>query len=208
MRGWAALGVECLFVAVVTGTRLWLRGRWKGTTFIVGRPRLRHLWEWLYWLAVAGFGAGTMLALADLDHGVRLRIGTAWAVAASIVSVIGIGVVWWGQLAMGPAWRIGVDRAVPTELITDGPFRWVRNPIYAGMLVVAAGVTVVLANIGAAIGAAALAAWTEAQVRLVEEPFLLGRHGAAYARWASRTGRFLPGLGRMRAQRAASGRSG
>jgi protein-S-isoprenylcysteine O-methyltransferase Ste14 len=198
IRGLAALGAECLFVAVVTGTRLRLQRRWKGTAFIVGRPQLRHRWEWLYWLAVAGFGAGTLLALADLDDGVRLRIGTGWAVAASIVSVAGVALVCWAQVTMGPAWRVGVDHAVPTALVTDGPFRWVRNPIYAGMLVVAAGVAVVLANLGAVIGAAALAAWSQAQVRLVEEPFLLGGHGAGYARWASRTGRFLPRLGRMR----------
>jgi len=35
------------------------------------------------------------------------------------------------------------------------------------------------------------------QVRLVEEPYLLRTHGPAYARYAQRVGRFLPGLGTL-----------
>lgn len=36
------------------------------------------------------------------------------------------------------------------------------------------------------------------QVRLVEEPYLLRTHGEVYRDWAARTGRFLPGVGRLR----------
>jgi protein-S-isoprenylcysteine O-methyltransferase Ste14 len=32
----------------------------------------------------------------------------------------------------------------------------------------------------------------------VEEPALLAAHGDAYRRWAATTGRFLPGIGRLR----------
>jgi hypothetical protein len=41
----------------------------------------------------------------------------------------------------------------------------------------------------------------EIQVRLVEEPYLHGVHGAAYTDYASGVGRFLPGIGRLRATR-------
>jgi protein-S-isoprenylcysteine O-methyltransferase Ste14 len=36
----------------------------------------------------------------------------------------------------------------------------------------------------------------EIQVRFVEEPYLERVHGDAYRRYAARTGRFLPGIGR------------
>jgi protein-S-isoprenylcysteine O-methyltransferase Ste14 len=42
------------------------------------------------------------------------------------------------------------------------------------------------------------------QVRLVEEPYLLRVHGDAYRRYAARTGRFVPGLGRLRPVRDAT----
>ena len=37
----------------------------------------------------------------------------------------------------------------------------------------------------------------QAQVRLAEEPYLRRVHGVAYTDYASRVGRFLPGLGRL-----------
>ena len=32
---------------------------------------------------------------------------------------------------------------------------------------------------------------------MVEEPHLIRTHGEPYLRWASRVGRFVPGLGRL-----------
>jgi protein-S-isoprenylcysteine O-methyltransferase Ste14 len=204
-RGWLALGVECLFLLVVTTIRLRLQRRWEGTAFVSGRPGLAHPWEWLYWLAVAGFGVGTMLALAVADPWPALRAG-AWVAGALVAIALGTALVARAQLVMGASWRIGVDFDAETALVTGGPFRRVRNPIYVGMVAVAAGLAVILANAAAFVGLVSLAVWVELQVRTIEEPFLRDRHGAAYVRWAARTGRFLPRLGR--AQDGRSGRSG
>lgn len=47
----------------------------------------------------------------------------------------------------------------------------------------------------------------ELQVRFVEEPYLLRTH-ATYASYASRVGRFLPGLGRLRGMLATTSAGG
>ena len=47
----------------------------------------------------------------------------------------------------------------------------------------------------------ALVAAVELQVRAVEEPYLLHQHGSDYVDYAARTGRFVPGVGRIRSQR-------
>jgi protein-S-isoprenylcysteine O-methyltransferase Ste14 len=47
------------------------------------------------------------------------------------------------------------------------------------------------------LGAAVVAVALELQVRYVEEPYLLRTHGEAYRDYASRIGRFVPGLGRL-----------
>ena len=61
----------------------------------------------------------------------------------------------------------------------------------------AVGLALLVPN-GPTVAGAVLAVLTiEAQVRLVEEPNLVAVHGDAYQRWAARTGRFLPGLGRL-----------
>ncbi len=44
---------------------------------------------------------------------------------------------------------------------------------------------------------ACLVAAVELQVRLIEEPYLLRVHGSPYREYATVTGRFVPGLGRL-----------
>lgn len=101
------------------------------------------------------------------------------------------------QLEMGRSWRIGVDAAETTDLVTKGLFEWSRNPIFTGMVAVACGTVLAVPGPATAAGAALLLAGVEAQVRLVEEPYLLRTHGERYRDFATRTGRFLPGLGRL-----------
>ena len=102
------------------------------------------------------------------------------------------------QLAMGASWRVGVDPRERTTLRTDGPFRWVRNPIYGWMILTAAGLALLVPNAASLVGLVALVVGLELQVRFVEEPYLLRTHGEVYASWAARTGRFFPGVGRLR----------
>src|SRR5690606_28061473 len=107
---------------------------------------------------------------------------------------------------MGASWRVGVDRDERTALVTDGMFALVRNPIFSAMLVTAVGLTLMVGNVVSLVGLAALVGALEVQVRLVEEPYLLTVHGEAYAGYAARVGRFVPGLGRLRdpARRSAT----
>jgi protein-S-isoprenylcysteine O-methyltransferase Ste14 len=98
---------------------------------------------------------------------------------------------------MGESWRIGVDPAERTDLVTSGPFALVRNPIFAAMLPTGLGLALLVPSWVSLAGLAGLIATLELQVRVVEEPHLLRAHGEAYARYAARVGRFLPGIGRI-----------
>jgi protein-S-isoprenylcysteine O-methyltransferase Ste14 len=52
-------------------------------------------------------------------------------------------------------------------------------------------------NLLALSGFVLLLAAIELQVRVVEEPYLLATHGQSYADYASRVGRFIPGVGQF-----------
>ncbi|WP_267284165.1 methyltransferase family protein [Amycolatopsis japonica] len=69
--------------------------------------------------------------------------------------------------------------------------------MFTAMIAAALEITLLAPNLVAFAGLVALAAAIEIQVRAVEEPYLLTAHGSAYRDYASRTGRFLPGLGRL-----------
>ena len=99
---------------------------------------------------------------------------------------------------MGTSWRIGVDARERTELVTTGLFGYVRNPIFAAMMLTGAGIVVLYATIPAVLAYACLLVALELQVRVVEEPYLLAMHGQAYRDYATRAGRFCPGVGCLR----------
>jgi protein-S-isoprenylcysteine O-methyltransferase Ste14 len=115
-----------------------------------------------------------------------------------VLAVLGIAATLAAQLAMGNSWRPDVDPAARTALVTTGPFRLVRNPIFTATAATAAGLALLVPNLLAAAMLVAFLAALQLQVRLVEEPYLHRVHGSAYAKYAARTGRFLPWIGRHR----------
>jgi protein-S-isoprenylcysteine O-methyltransferase Ste14 len=129
--------------------------------------------------------------IAFLDRPELLVLGVALYAA-------GIALTLASQAAMGDAWRGDVDPDATGELVTGGPFRLVRNPIFTGSAITQVGLVLVMPNVLAIAALACFALSTQIQVRLVEEPYLLRVHGEDYRRYAARTGRFIPGIGRLR----------
>ena len=92
----------------------------------------------------------------------------------------------------------GTDPAERTELVTGGVFSLCRNPIYTFMLIAWTGLALLVPTwLSIASVPAGIVAF-EVQVRLVEEPFLFRTHGRAFIDYATRVGRFVPGVGRLR----------
>jgi protein-S-isoprenylcysteine O-methyltransferase Ste14 len=122
----------------------------------------------------------------------------AWTVSGMVgaaLGALGLALVVAAQFGLGSSWRIGVDPAERTDLVTDGLYRWIRNPIFTGMLAWAVAIALLVPGPLAFVGAALLVLAVEVQVRAVEEPYLRGAHGERYRRWTARTGRFVPGVG-------------
>jgi protein-S-isoprenylcysteine O-methyltransferase Ste14 len=128
---------------------------------------------------------------------IRMLDSPAVHVIGVVVAIAGIIMTSVSQFAMGNSWRVGIDSANRTPLITVGPFRWVRNPIYDGLLIFAAATVLIIPTWLAVISFILLIACIEVQVRCVEEPHLLREHGKAYRSWAAHTGRFIPFVGRL-----------
>lgn len=110
--------------------------------------------------------------------------------------VLGIIGTLYAQSAMGDSWLPDIDPTRKTELVTTGPFTIVRNPVLACTAATAAGLALLLPNVLAALMLISVVIGHQIQVKLVEERFLARVHGEAYRRYAARTGRFLPLIGR------------
>jgi hypothetical protein len=59
-------------------------------------------------------------------------------------SFVGLLASLWSQSAMSESLRIGVHPSERTVLVTTGPFRRVRNPIYSAMLLYVVGVAALI----------------------------------------------------------------
>ena len=117
--------------------------------------------------------------------------------AGLLLCATGVLVIAIAQRQMGESFRIGIDDA-KTALVSRGLFRWVRNPIYSGLLVLLLGVVLVIPCAASVLLVSAAAAAIAIHTRL-EERHLLALHGDAYRAYAARIGRFVPGVGRLRA---------
>jgi protein-S-isoprenylcysteine O-methyltransferase Ste14 len=198
-----ALALWVVHLLLTFGLRMLIQLRRTGSTGfhgVGGRPGSAE------WIAGVGFMAAMLLGIAAPPLallGVVEPIGaldrTALHVAGLVLAILGIVATFLAQVAMGASWRIGVDAEESTRLVTDGPFALVRNPIFAALFPAMLGLALLVPSWVAIAGLAGLALALELQVRVVEEPYLLRTHGDAYAGYAARVGRFLPGVGRLSA---------
>lgn len=76
-------------------------------------------------------------------------------------------------------------------LITHGPFRLSRNPIYLGLLLIAAGIALLSGSVWAWLAVAVLFGLLDRLVIAKEEAYLLARFGKDYADYAARVRRWM-----------------
>lgn len=113
------------------------------------------------------------------------------ALAGLCLTVAGLAFAAWARDVLGRNWsgRIVVQRG--HQLVTAGPYSYLRHPLYTGMLIAMAGTALISGQLGAAIGFACgvlfLSAKARREERILEEEF-----GPGYADYRSRTGRLLP----------------
>jgi protein-S-isoprenylcysteine O-methyltransferase Ste14 len=199
VTGGVALGFYLVFIALAFGVRAVLHRRSTGSLGFNGIRGSAGSAEWwagilfvvavvLGLLAPAGQLAGLLEPLLD---------GWPMVTAGGVVAVGGIALTVLAQQAMGTSWRIGVDPAETTRLVTTGPFGLVRNPVFSAMIVAALGLTALAANPLAVGAVITLITAVHLQVRVVEEPYLARVHGPIYLTYAGRVGRLVPGLGRL-----------
>ena len=86
----------------------------------------------------------------------------------------------------------------PQKLVVHGLFRWVRNPMYIGVLLLLAGWAVCWRSVTLAIYACAVAAGFHLRVVFFEEPRLRREFGDEFIEYAKSVSRWVPRIPRGR----------
>jgi protein-S-isoprenylcysteine O-methyltransferase Ste14 len=195
----AAIVLYGVSLAITFGVRVAIQLRRTGSTGLHGLPPDAGPLEWIAGgMFIAGLligGAAPILALLGILEPIPALDGSVGNSIGLVLALCGIALIFGAQLAMGDSWRVGVDPEERTELVTDGPFKLVRNPIYSAMMPTVFGLVLMVPSVLAIAAFISLIAGLELQVRVVEEPYLLRTHGDEYATYAARVGRFVPGVG-------------
>jgi protein-S-isoprenylcysteine O-methyltransferase Ste14 len=164
---------------------------------------------WLYWLAAA-FSTKRGRVPWSRELRIRLVIVVAAVIAARLGAFRGHGLnagVWrggiglalfasglmfavWARVHIGRNWGTPMTRKDEPELVTSGPYRLVRHPIYSGILVAGTGTAVALSWWW--LVAFGLAAVYFLYAAILEERFLGERFPAAYPMYKQATKMLVP----------------
>ncbi len=82
----------------------------------------------------------------------------------------------------------------PTELVTSGPYQYVRNPISSCVLMMILGEAIAFSSTGVFMMVFVSMAIAQLQAVALEEPLLLKRFGTKYTDYKSRVPRWIPRL--------------
>lgn len=164
---------------------------------------------WLYWL-VAAFSMKRGHVPWSRELRIRavlvvivitlVRVGVfrhptltsdAWRAAAGLLLfAAGLAFAIWARLHIGRNWGTPMTQKENPELVTSGPYRFVRHPIYSGIL---------LAGVGTAIGldwvwlvAVALAGTYFGYSATVEERYMTEHFPEAYPKYKGSTKMLVP----------------
>lgn len=109
------------------------------------------------------------------------------------MTAAGIAFAVWARVHLAGNWSRSVTVKENHELITSGPYRLVRHPIYTGLLFGLAGAVVAEGQVRSLI-ALALIAWVLWRKLSLEEAWMREQFGDTYAEYSRRTAALVPGI--------------
>ena len=162
------------------------------------RTVVRTIW-WKHLILRAVILALVVIALSSATLRQDLRLVQAYQLHHALIAVIGIILVVfgittavWARIELGRNWGTPMSQQEDPELVTGGPYAYVRHPIYSG---------IILGMIGSAIGHSV--AWTLPLVLFGayfiysarrEEEFMCRQFPDSYPAYMQRTNMLVPNV--------------
>lgn len=168
----AATLVRGIAIRRKTGDRPWAFASAKGVQRIAGSS---------FAFSVAALIAAAVLAPVS---------DTGWTITAAIIATVGAAIVVVAQVQMGRAWRVGVREGDAPLFISHGLFRYSRNPIFVGMMLVGLSAAMVSGTWWSWSALAVFIASCAVQVR-IEEAHLEASFGQSYREFRSSVPRWV-----------------
>ena len=162
---------------------------------------------WGYWLVSAfgvkegrggrrriplnGLSAVAVVLLLRVFRGGSLSVHSpVLGAIGAVVFAAGIALAIWARIDLGRNWGMPMTEKTEPELVTSGPYRFVRHPIYSGLLAATLGTALVTNLVGLVI-VAVLGAYFYYSAS-VEEKNLTATFPTAYPAYRTSTKMLIP----------------
>ena len=138
--------------------------------------------------------AALLLAVPSLPGllGVRWLPTAGWLYPLGVLLVaVGLGFSVWARAVLGGNWSATVTLKADHQIVASGPYRWIRHPIYTGLLLAFLGCALARGEWRGVLALVIAFAALWRKLRL-EERWLTEEFGAAYAEYRKRSWALLP----------------
>ncbi|SDJ68850.1 methyltransferase family protein [Salimicrobium halophilum] len=132
----------------------------------------------------------SILFIMWLDPWTVMAPPVRWA--GIVLYGLGVGLRLWGIIHLKEQFTRNVSVSEGSHLVSTGPYRVLRHPLYTGLLSITAGFALSNGSVaGFIIGMLAVGASLLYRIRL-EEAMLVGQHGNMYVQWCKKRYRLIP----------------
>jgi len=104
--------------------------------------------------------------------------------------IAGLALAVWARLYIGRNWGMPMSRREEPDLVTTGPYRFIRHPIYTGIILAMIGTALAISLFGLIVVAVAAAFFAYSASR--EERFLAEEFPATFPDYKARTKLLIP----------------
>lgn len=134
---------------------------------------------------VAGLALGLVFLFTERHASSSVQLGELFG---SLLIVLALGIRLW---ALG-----SIDGNKKRVLVTWGPYRYIRHPLYTGSVLFALGICLILGSLTAILLLCVFLLWFYLPSLRIEEQFLAARFGAEWDAYRRQTGMLVPRLGK------------
>jgi protein-S-isoprenylcysteine O-methyltransferase Ste14 len=141
--------------------------------------------------------AGAIVAADALGRrgGLPWPGGRVWPVVAGLALIAaGVGLRAWSIATLGRFFQYRIQIQAGHQVVTDGPYRYVRHPSYTGLALVLAGIALACDDVWSLVAAAVLGGVGLAVRIRAEERQLTQALGTEYESFAAGRKRLVPGV--------------
>ena len=136
---------------------------------LLGGLTLHHFWP----IAIGGYGFTLALALG------------------LVLLLLGVSLAAWGILELQASRTTFWPWKIPRRLVTSGPFRFSRNPLYVAQLLILAGIAIMANSLWVASGVPVLFVLLDRLVVVREEAVIKGAFGTEFSAYTVRVRRWF-----------------